>query len=359
MRILIIDDDSADRIAVRRALGHALPASEISEANAVNAAITSHAGAAMDVVFLDFAMPQLDGLAALGSVLDHWPGAAVVMITGQGDEATASEALKRGAMDYLPKREVSAQTIGTLVTSAVSRNRKQIELDEVRQELETFADRMVHDLQSPIRAIDFYCNEAIALLDGGDEKQARERVRRACRTTERMAALIEALSSYLRVERSSEASEVALADVAKSAIANLAAEIHGSGAQVAIGALPKVSGHEILLVQLLQNLIANALKFRGQSAPRVEITAREDGMLAKVSVADNGIGIPAQILPKIFDPFIRSGTKAGNGLGLATCHRIIAKHRGEIACNSTLGEGTTFTMTLPLATPDPASAPPH
>ena len=347
-RLLIVDDDLADRKMLRRALLQALPDSEVCEAESIRAAFETHADAVFDLVLLDFRMPGINGLEALGRVMDDWPGAAVVMITGQGDETTATEALKLGAIDYLPKVRISATTIGPVVTSAVATMRQRLALAEARKELQTFADRLVHDLQSPLRAIDFFVDQAVTHLDEGDLAQARERLGRTRNTAQRMSLLIDGLAAYLRVDRRTARGCVDMGCVAESALANLAAELDACSAEIVVGGLPQVSGDEVLLVQLLQNLVANALKFRSQSPPRVEIAGSSDATIATVTVADNGPGIPAHLVPNIFEPFIRCGTQPGSGLGLATCQRIVARHRGDITCNSTVGEGTMFVITLPI-----------
>ena len=346
-RLLIIDDDLADRKMLRRAIFEGLPDSDVLEAESITAAVASYTDSRFDLIFLDFRMPGINGLEALVRIHDDWPDAAVVMITGQGDEATATEALKLGAIDYLPKRQVTPITIVPVVTTAVSTMRQRIALADARRELQTFADRLVHDLQSPPRAIDFYSDQAIAGLDVADLTRARERMCRTKNTAQRMTSLIDGLASYLRVDRRSSQDCVDMGSVADSALANLAAELHDCRAEIIVGGLPVVKGDEVLLVQLLQNLIADALKFRSQARPRIEISGDCDGTVAMVKVADNGLGIPAHLMPKIFDPFMRCGTQPGSGLGLATCQRIVAKHRGDIVCSSKIGEGTMFTMTFP------------
>jgi light-regulated signal transduction histidine kinase (bacteriophytochrome) len=121
-------------------------------------------------------------------------------------------------------------------------------------------------------------------------------------------------------------------------------------AEVTHEPLPQVFGDESQLVQLLQNLVANALKFRSEAAPRLQITARQEGEEWVICVRDNGIGIEPQYLHRIFIIFQRLYTRQeypGTGIGLAICKRIVERHGGRIWAESTPGDGSAFCFTLP------------
>jgi light-regulated signal transduction histidine kinase (bacteriophytochrome) len=133
--------------------------------------------------------------------------------------------------------------------------------------------------------------------------------------------------------------------------ANLAARIEETGAVVEAGELPHVEGDPGLLALVLQNLIGNALKFRGEERPHVRVAARRDGAMWELCVADNGIGIDAEYAERIFVIFQRLHTRTtyeGTGIGLAMCRKIVEYHGGRIWLDTGApGPGTTFRFTLP------------
>jgi light-regulated signal transduction histidine kinase (bacteriophytochrome) len=166
-----------------------------------------------------------------------------------------------------------------------------------------------------------------------------------------MKQLIEDLLAYSRVgTKGKEFREVPVEAALKRAVTNLRAAIEESGAAVTWDPLPQVRGDELQLSQLFQNLIGNALKFRGQSVPRVHVSAVETRADWEISVRDNGIGIEPQYFERIFMVFQRLHTKGdypGTGIGLAICKKVVERHGGHISVESTPGEGSRFQFTLP------------
>ncbi len=166
-----------------------------------------------------------------------------------------------------------------------------------------------------------------------------------------MQALITDLLSFARLDRAMVRQTIDLERVFAEAIENLKARIDESGASVSRGPLPRVQGDKIQLVQVLQNLIGNGLKFRrGDVAPAIQISAAErgDGWWI-ISVRDNGIGIEPEHQQRIFDVFQRLHARnefEGTGIGLAICKKIVEHHGGTISVASTPGAGATFSFTL-------------
>ncbi len=137
------------------------------------------------------------------------------------------------------------------------------------------------------------------------------------------------------------------------AVANLGEAIHESGALVTNDDLPQVVADQTQLVQVFQNLISNAIKFRGQEQPRIHVSVQEEDLHWLFSVEDNGIGIDARHKDKVFIIFQRLHTREeypGTGIGLALCQRIIQRHGGDIWFDSKPGEGSTFYFTFPKRT---------
>jgi light-regulated signal transduction histidine kinase (bacteriophytochrome) len=166
-----------------------------------------------------------------------------------------------------------------------------------------------------------------------------------------MKQLIEDLLAYSRVgTRSKEFKQVKMDAVVDRARIYLRGALEDSGGEITHDALPEVQGDEIQLVQLLQNLAGNALKFRGDVTPRVHVSCVEEESEYVFSVADNGIGIDPQYFERIFMVFQRlhdKGQYPGTGIGLAICKKVADRHGGRIWVESQPGQGSRFMFTLP------------
>jgi light-regulated signal transduction histidine kinase (bacteriophytochrome) len=229
------------------------------------------------------------------------------------------------------------------------------ELQRSNRDLEQFAYVASHDLQEPLRKVASFCQLLERRYKGQLDERADQYIAFAVDGAKRMQQLINDLLAFSRVGRlTSGFAEVALADCLASALRNLAAAIEASEAEVTADDLPVVQGEATLLVQLLQNLIGNAVKFRGPEAPRVHIGAHRDGDTWEFSCADNGIGIEPQYAERIFVIFQRLHPKdeyEGTGIGLAMCTKIVEYHGGHIWLDTTVERGTTFRWTIPVAEP--------
>ena len=167
----------------------------------------------------------------------------------------------------------------------------------------------------------------------------------------RMKQLIEDLLAYSRVgTRGKEFQPVECERALQKALANLRAAIETSGATVTHDPLPAADGDEVQLTQLLQNLIGNALKFKGAEAPRIHVGVAEHADGWEFAVTDNGIGIDPEYFERIFMVFQRlhgKGEYPGTGIGLAICKKVVDRHGGRIRVESRPGHGATFYFTLP------------
>ncbi len=225
------------------------------------------------------------------------------------------------------------------------------ELQRSNEDLERFAYVASHDLSEPLRLISSF----LTLLDHqygeGLDEMARKYIAVAADGATRMQRLITDLLAYSRVDAYSGAVEAVDcgARVAE-AIQNLSLSIEESGATVTVGDLPKVQGIPSLLTQAFQNLVANALKFRGEDPPRVEIHGLRRDEYWEIRVADNGIGIEPAHHQDVFSVFKRlhgSGEYAGSGIGLAVVQKVVERCGGTIHVESTLGAGATFVLRFP------------
>ncbi len=218
-------------------------------------------------------------------------------------------------------------------------------------ELQEFAYIVAHDLREPLRTIGGF-TQLLARKLPEDVKAARgDLLRHIEGGVERMDALIGGLLAYAVVSATeAERRPVACDSVLQSALLDLEGTVRETGATITSEPLPTVLGDEIALLQLFQNLIGNALKYRGTEAPRIEISAEQCGAYWQFRVKDNGLGIAREYHEEIFGLFKRAHSRKfeGIGLGLAYCKKIVDKHRGRIWVESEPGSGSTFFFTLPV-----------
>jgi light-regulated signal transduction histidine kinase (bacteriophytochrome) len=228
--------------------------------------------------------------------------------------------------------------------------RRMAELEEANEELNQFASIVSHDLREPLRVVSGVA-ELFESRYAGDLDDSAERLLGALtRSTERMSALLDGLLAYSRVgsggeERRAIDVNVLLAEV----LEQLGSQIADSGGAVVADTLPTVEGDWVQLAQLFQNLIGNALKFRGTEPPRVEVRGREEGGMWHFSVADNGIGIDTRNADRVFEMFQRLHTRdayPGTGVGLAIVKKIVNRHGGRIWVQAREPRGTIVHFTL-------------
>ncbi len=228
---------------------------------------------------------------------------------------------------------------------------KMRELRQSNEALEQFAHIASHDLQEPLRMVASFIQLLQRRYKGRLDADADEFIAYAVDGTRRMKRLIEDLLLYSRAGKGGPPQgEVPVREALETALRNLSAAIEESGAEVTHDPLPTLSASETQLTQVFQNLVGNALKYRGEGRPRVHISAKAEGKDWVFSVKDNGIGIDAQFFDRIFLVFHRlHGHREyeGTGIGLAICKRILQQSGGSIWVESELGQGSTFYFSLP------------
>lgn len=228
--------------------------------------------------------------------------------------------------------------------------RAKIELERSNRDLEQFAYVASHDLQEPLRAVTGCVQILQRRYAGRLDQPGDELVGHIVDGASRMQTLIHDLLSFSRVGTQGKALvPCESSDALDLALSNLRTAIADSRASLKIGAMPGVKGDMSQLAQLFQNLIGNAIKYRGPREPVISIEAREQGDMRVFSIRDNGIGIEPQYFERIFVLFQRLHTReeyAGTGIGLALCKKIVERHGGAIWLESDYGKGSVFHFTL-------------
>jgi signal transduction histidine kinase len=216
-----------------------------------------------------------------------------------------------------------------------------------------FLDRLIHDLREPLRAMNAYSQLLTEVANGRLGEEGDLALGEVLQGALRIRTLLDSVSGYSVALRETADSGAASLQLAFNiVVAAQQTPIEAAGATVTGADLPKVAVSLERLMQLLENLIGNALRFRREEPPVIQVTAREqDDGAWLVQVEDNGIGIAAEDCEAVFQPFMRvEGRKyPGAGLGLTICRRIVEAHGGRIWIESVPGQGSICCFTLPAA----------
>ncbi len=257
-----------------------------------------------------------------------------------------------------PIRNISRQIVGAVLVFRDITDRKASEkqlrvlnarLVRSNEDLASFAYMISHDLQAPLRAISTFSQMLDRTYRGRLDSEADQYLDFITKGAARMQRMISDLLKYSRATHGAPRfSAVKLSDAVNWAEHNLEESIRSSDAMVLCGELPTVKGDHVQLVQLFQNLIGNAIKYRSESTPHISISGSERDSFWLVTVRDNGRGIPDGDQKKVFELFKRGASteEQGFGIGLAICRRIVEHHGGQIWVESSPGAGSTFSFTL-------------
>jgi len=360
-RILVVDDEPKNRELIRDTLevrGYA-----IEEADSGTEALVCIAAAPPDVVLLDVSMPGMDGLEVCRQLKGDPVTASlpVIMVTAHADRRDRLAGIEAGADDYLTK-PVDLQDLLLRVRNVVRGKRL---ADEVKEnlrrlrELEHLRDSLthmiIHDLRSPLTTITMGL-DMIRMSAADSDRKSEEKIAEAsCASAEQMS---EMLISLLDVSRF-EAGEMPLQKTATNLAPILRAAMESIRDLVATQriALEESTGEATaccdgsVVRRILMNLIGNAVKFT-PSGGKIQVSMATDGTFVRVGVTDTGAGIAPEFHGRIFEKFGQvkdSRARLGTGLGLTFCKLAVEAHGGDIGVESTVGFGSTFWFTLPVA----------
>ena len=275
------------------------------------------------------------------TLLSHFAAQAAVAI----DNARLYEVLQQ----ELGERE---RAEAVLARQAQEMAYQTMELADSNKELEQFAYVASHDLQEPLRMVTSYLKLLERRCRGQLDEDADEFIHYAVDGATRMQLLINDLLAYSRVGTQARPMEPTdCSNLLIEVLANLEVAIAESETVVTSDRLPTVMVDSVRLTQVLQNLVGNAIKFRGEERPRVHVSARQEGDEWLFSIGNNGIGIEPRHADRIFEVFQRLHSREeypGTGIGLAICKKVVTRHGGRIWVESEPGKGSIFYFTLPV-----------
>ncbi len=363
VRILMLEDSALDAElaeAELTAAGVAHSAERVEERETFAASLQR---GCPDLILSDFSLPGFDGQSALSIAQEFCPDVPFLFLSGAIGEEVAIESLKRGATDYVLKQKL--ERLAPAVRRALAEARQRLERKQAEEELarrareltvlnddlRQFAYAASHDLQEPLRTISLFSKMLSTRYKGSFDAQADEYLGYIESAARHMTALLEDLLIYVRIpaqERDREC--VDLNRVVDETLLLFQATLEETKGKVTKEQLPVVSYNAAQLGLVLQNLISNALKYRGSEPPLVRIEAFRRQNEFVVSVNDNGIGFDPDYAEQVFGLFKRLNNRdfPGTGLGLAICKRIVEGYGGRIWAESQLDHGATFFFSIPI-----------
>jgi PAS domain S-box-containing protein len=293
----------------------------------------------------------------------HGFAASPVVARRMGERGEIS-GLRRGGEVFPAEASISKLSVGgarvfTAVLRDVSARRRTEEalaaqareLSRSNADLEQFAYVASHDLQEPLRMVASYTQLLARRYRGRLDDDADEFIGYAVEGVTRMQALIDDLLAYSRAgTRGEGVQETEMEAVLQRVLAGLGPAIDESGARVTHGPLPTLRVDAAQMSQVLQNLVGNALKFRGAGPTQVHVSARRLADAWEISVRDNGIGISPEFAERVFVIFQRLHSRTeypGTGIGLAICKKVVERHGGRIGVRPAPGGGAEFWFTVP------------
>jgi light-regulated signal transduction histidine kinase (bacteriophytochrome) len=361
----MVDDRQENLVAMEAVL--ARPDRRLLTATSGNDALRLLLRNDIAVALLDVQMPGMDGyeIARLMRGEARTRDVPIIFVTaGDHSDDRVFQGYEVGAVDFLYK-PVNAVALESKVEVFIQLHRNAVQLRTLNAALEKTSARLqerivdlenvnrtlLHDLRAPLRSIDGFSRILVESCRAQLDEEAVGYLDRISKACHRMGRMLEDLHHLLRVSGTDESfSEIDCDRVLSDVLEDLGADLSATATEVTHDPLPTVHANATLLALVLQNLIGNAIKFRGSEPPRIHVGAQRDGRRWRFGVRDNGIGIDPEHVQKVFGVFKRAVSDAipGTGVGLALCKQAVEKHGGTIWVESTPGAGSTFYFTIPV-----------
>ena len=359
--VLVVEDNPIDAEKISRFLVQGGWVSEnIRIANAAEGAVKLFNDNPPDCLILDYRLSDLDGLSFLREIKAsaERPSPAVIIITGQGNESVAVEAMKLGAYDYVTKENMTLERLCDAVRGAIRQRKLERESRERLEGLTTFVNAVSHDLRRPLTSLGL--NLDLLLSDASMARQEegfRESLDAAVQSYEQLKDMLESLYRLITSDSTRfERAVVNLYDAVHDALRSLQPVVEGAGATVVCDRLPDVLADKPIIIEVLQNLIDNAISHNDNPEPMIRIRPAFDQhhdsyTMAGLVIIDNGSGLTTEVKQRMFEPMWR-GDKAlqpqnnrkHSGLGLSICLRLMERVGGTIVADNDPAGGARFFM---------------
>ncbi|HEX3716593.1 MAG TPA: ATP-binding protein [Verrucomicrobiae bacterium] len=361
-KLIIVDDEAAQMKALCDTLGDRYEATGFVSANAGLQAIRQKK---FDLLLSDLMMPEMDGISLLQAGLKADPNLVAIIMTGEGTIATAVEAMKSGALDYILKpfrlsavlpvleRALAVQRLRVENAALEKKVQERTEqLERANKELEAFSYSVSHDLRAPVRHVDGFA-QMLNRAEPGLSEKGKYYLTQITGAAKQMGQLIDDLLEFSRMGRGEmHRNEVNLETLLDEVINAVQPEIGSRQVVWKRHSLPTVQADGPMLRQVFHNLIYNAVKYsRPRNPAEIEIgTMPETAEEIVVFVRDNGVGFDMAHAQNLFGVFQRLHSQEefeGTGVGLANVRRIVSRHGGRTWAESKPDEGATFYFSLP------------
>jgi signal transduction histidine kinase len=330
----------------------------------------------VDVVLVDYRLGAVNGIQLLDVIRKTGFEGAVIVLTGQGDERLAAEAMRSGAADYMPKSDLTTASLRRAIDNALERSRLHIALTEHRlrlermnddlqrknQEIRSFYHTLSHELKTPLTAAREFVSILVDGLAGELSPTQIEYLGYVKEGCDQMTTCLNDILDITRMETgrfSFHPVAGALPPIVHRTLAGFAGRARSAGIELEeefASNLPEACFDPHRITQVVSNLVDNAIKFTPSGGKvRIEVSApKADADRLLVTVSDTGKGIDEEHLDHVFERLyqVRDGSeqsRMGLGLGLFICREIVRLHGGELSVTSQVAKGTTFRFTLPLS----------
>jgi signal transduction histidine kinase len=392
LKVLVVDDDEVDRMAVRRALKKSSLSLELAEATNYAEAISLLKTDPFDCVFLDYQLPDQDGLTLVRDTRQLGLLVPLVVLTGQGDEQIAVELMKAGATDYLSKSRVTPERLEQVLRNAIrvyraemkvvianqqlresnellKRQNRELELQRQQIQLQNlklieasqlksqFLATMSHELRTPLNAIIGFSQLLLRRSKGVLTNSQTDMVERILNNGKHLLELLNDILDLSKIEAGRLELKPEFFNLTH-VVNTTVEELRSLADEKHLTIQVKIDPSEIevftdpsRLRQVLVNLLSNAIKFTEMGGVWVDVRQLASDQIA-IMVRDTGIGIAEDQLKQIFEPFRQvdqttTRKHPGTGLGLAITDSLVQMMQGNISVESQLGKGSTFRVELP------------
>ncbi|MCW5588613.1 MAG: hybrid sensor histidine kinase/response regulator [Legionellales bacterium] len=373
VKILIVDDNEVDRLIYKEHI-HNFPHQknyEITTADTAEMALNLLATAQFDCVLIDYHLPDYTGLEFIDMIKQNFNAyPPIIMLTGQGNEDVASQALKLGVSDYIIKSRLTQEALHRAITNSVIKRYLEDQLREknaslslantslqkMNDDLHKLHHVLSHELKTPLTALYEFINILLDGIMGELSKEQKEILKNVLECCDQLKMYINDLTDLMLLESDKmilEKADFLIEELINHSIKLTHTNAESRHIQMSTEfnkSIHTIHADEKRILQVIINILNNAIKFSPENSTiHIKVSSTTDNYVT-IAISDAGCGIPKEHLSKIFNAYYQVENEAkrkGLGLGLNICKLIIDKHQGRLEVESEINQGTTFKIILP------------